>query len=187
MLRAAIVDQKIPDSNTLKILLEQTGQVQVVAEYTKSPEALKRISGLQPDVVFLDAEMPGINGIELARILLEQGEAVAVVFVTASRDYAVEAFEVNAVDYLLKPVLPETVCRVVSKLLKQRNVRSVARKNDGAYICCFGNAKICCFGNFDVRNSFDGSSVKWRTAKDEELFAYLLYHRNTLALATKAK
>lgn len=172
MLKAVIVDDEQPAINMLKMLLKSAG-VEVVGEYTKSSEVLKQIGRLQPDVVFLDIEMPGIKGIELAEHLLEQIVDTDVVFVTAFRNYAVEAFELNAVDYLLKPALQQNVDRAVARLLKQKSSRpDVKRMNTGI--------QISCFGKIEVRNSSGDSLVKWRTAKGEELFGYLLYHRGTI-------
>lgn len=173
MLRAVIVDDEQLAIDLLKILLEDTGKVKCVGEYCMPPEDAMNIVELQPDVVFLDVEMPGMNGIELAGAILERSADIDIVFVTAFRNYAVEAFELNAIDYLLKPALPETVDRSVSRLLKHRQQRRPSsRLNTETYI----NG----FGKFEVRNSLNGNPIKWRTAKVEELFAYLLYHRGTI-------
>lgn len=83
-------------------------------------ELLKDIKGLRPDLVFLDIEMPEMNGLELAARLLELQEDIEVVFVTAYREYALEAFGVNALDYLLKPVVPDLLHRTIDRVLKRR-------------------------------------------------------------------
>jgi len=173
MLRAVIVDDEQPAIDLLKILLEGTGKVKSVGEYCKPSEVARNIGVLQPDVVFLDIEMPGINGIELAGRILDQSADMDIVFVTAFRNYAVEAFEVNAVDYLLKPAMPENVDRAISRLLKRRQLRLTTSLVDA-------ELQISSFGKFEVRNSFHDNLIKWRTTKVEELFAYLLYHRGTI-------
>src|SRR5207249_8990231 len=96
-------------------------------------EALTTIGRLQPDVVFLDVQMPGLTGFEVARRLLVQQAPTHIIFVTAYDEHAIEAFEVNAVDYLLKPVDPERLGVAVQRA--QRRVtsdRSLDRGRDGA-------------------------------------------------------
>lgn len=173
VLRAVIIDDEQPAIDLLKILLEDTGLVQCVGAYRKPSDAAKDLPRLQPDVAFLDIEMPGMNGIKLAEDLLDHSENLDIVFVTAFCHYAVEAFELNAVDYLLKPALPKNVERAVARLVKLRQLRPAPAPVGTA-------VKINGFGKLEARNSASGNLLKWRTAKVEELFAYLLYHRGTI-------
>jgi two-component system LytT family response regulator/two-component system response regulator LytT len=85
-------------------LLDQVGGVEVIGQAGNGVEALTTIDRLQPDVVFLDVQMPGLTGFEVARRLVGKRSLTQIVFVTAYDQHAIEAFEVNAVDYLLKPV-----------------------------------------------------------------------------------
>jgi two-component system LytT family response regulator/two-component system response regulator LytT len=104
-LRVLIVDDEQLARDELCYQLGRLGEVEVVGQAGNGPEALSAVERAQPDVVFLDIQMPGLNGFEIARRLLESPDrAPALVFVTAFDQHAVEAFEVNAVDYLLKPV-----------------------------------------------------------------------------------
>lgn len=172
MLRAVIVDDEQPAIDLLKILLEGTGNVRCVGEYCKSSEAVEHIVALKPDVAFLDVQMPGVNGIELAGYIMDQSVDTKIVFVTAYSDYAVQAFELNAVDYLLKPALPNSVERAVARLLKLKRSSMESCQNNSDV----GGTQIHCFGKLEVRNAFKDSLIKWRTVKVEELFAFLLYH-----------
>jgi len=99
-----LVDDEQLARDELGYLLEQVGGVQVLGQAGNGVEALTTIEKLQPDVVFLDVQMPGLTGFEVARRLLDSRAASQIVFVTAYDQHAIEAFEVNAVDYLLKPV-----------------------------------------------------------------------------------
>jgi len=100
-----VVDDEQLAREELCYQLDRLGEVEVVAQAGNGLEALSAVERSQPDVVFLDIQMPGLNGFEVARRLLESPEHTpALVFVTAFDQHAVEAFEVNAVDYLLKPV-----------------------------------------------------------------------------------
>jgi two-component system, LytTR family, response regulator LytT len=109
-LRALVVDDEQLAREELSYLLAQTSGVSVVGEAANGIEAIGLIEDLTPDVVFLDVQMPGMNGFEVARQLIsrqvgpEQQAGPEIVFVTAYDQYAIEGFQVNAVDYLLKPV-----------------------------------------------------------------------------------
>ncbi len=102
--RAVVVDDEQLAREDLCFLLEQVGGIDVVGQAGNGLEALESIERLKPDVVFLDVQMPGLTGFEVARRVLDRQLNCHVVFVTAFDQYAIEAFEVNAVDYLLKPV-----------------------------------------------------------------------------------
>lgn len=120
ILRALIVDDEAPARGELRYLLAAHPEVEVVGEAATAKEALALASSIRYDVVFLDVEMPGMTGLEAARLVLDRRERPAVVFVTAHERYAVEAFSVEAFDYLVKPVEPERLARVVERLMRAR-------------------------------------------------------------------
>lgn len=103
-LRAVVVDDEQLARDELGYLLGQMGGVEIIGNAGNGVEALTTIERLQPDVVFLDVQMPGLTGFEVARRMLDGEAASQIIFVTAYDQHAIEAFEVNAVDYLLKPV-----------------------------------------------------------------------------------
>jgi len=105
-LRAVLVDDEQLARDELGYLLGQIGGVEVLGQAGNGVEALTTIERLQPDVVFLDVQMPGLTGFEVARRMLDARASSHIIFVTAYDQHAIEAFEVNAVDYLLKPVDP---------------------------------------------------------------------------------
>jgi two-component system response regulator LytT len=115
-IRALLVDDEAPARSELRFLLGSHAQVQVVGEAASAGEALSLAGAVHYDVVFLDVEMPGLTGLDAARLVREQPQPPAVVFVTAHEQYAVDAFAVEAFDYLLKPVDPERLARVVERL-----------------------------------------------------------------------
>jgi two-component system LytT family response regulator/two-component system response regulator LytT len=105
MLKVLVVDDEQLARDELCYQLEQLGSIDVIGHAGNGLDALTAVERLEPDLVFLDVQMPGLNGFEVARKLLgREEEAPALVFVTAFDQHAIEAFEVNAVDYLLKPV-----------------------------------------------------------------------------------
>src|SRR5438093_12499818 len=114
-LRAVLVDDEQLARDELGYLLGQLGGVEVIGQAGNGLEALTTIDRLQPDVVFLDVQMPGLNGFEVARRLLDSRTGSHIIFVTAYDQHAIEAFEVNAVDYLLKPVDPARLEMAVAR------------------------------------------------------------------------
>jgi two-component system, LytTR family, response regulator LytT len=116
--RALIVDDEAPARGELRYLLAAHPEVVVVGEAASAHEALELAASVRYDVVFLDVEMPGMTGIEAAKLVLNRRERPAVVFVTAHERYALDAFAVEAFDYLVKPVAPERLERVVERLVR---------------------------------------------------------------------
>jgi DNA-binding LytR/AlgR family response regulator len=103
---ALVVDDEQPAREELCYLLSQTDAVEVIGQADNGIAALGLLEDLEPDVVFLDVQMPGLTGFEVARQAAARPVPPHIVFVTAFDQYAVDAFQVNAVDYLLKPVDP---------------------------------------------------------------------------------
>jgi DNA-binding LytR/AlgR family response regulator len=105
-LSALVVDDEQPAREELCYLLGQAGDVDVIGQADNGITALGLLEDLEPDVVFLDVQMPGLTGFEVARQAAARAAPPHIVFVTAFDQYALDAFQVNAVDYLLKPVDP---------------------------------------------------------------------------------
>ena len=118
MMRALIVDDEIHAREELEALLQETGEFTVAGKCANALEALQAIKKEKPDVLFLDIQMPVINGFELLSMIDEELMPM-VVFVTAYDEYALKAFEENALDYLLKPVEKERLAKTVEKLKKR--------------------------------------------------------------------
>jgi len=133
-LRALIVDDEDLARSALRRELTEAGGVEIVGDASNGVEALEAIAELKPDVALLDIEMPGFDGFEVAQHL---ENPPAIVFVTAYDEYAVRAFEANAIDYLLKPVRPERLERALARVRARlgtpdaAKVREVARERGG--------------------------------------------------------
>jgi two-component system, LytTR family, response regulator len=112
--KVVIVDDEAPARSELRHLLGAHPEVEVVGEATSAAEAARALPGC--DALFLDIEMAGASGLDMARLLRGSARPPAVVFVTAHAEYAVDAFAVEAFDYLVKPVDPERLARVVARL-----------------------------------------------------------------------
>jgi two-component system, LytTR family, response regulator len=118
-MKAIIVDDERLARNELKSLLADHKEIEVIAECANATEAKEKIDQLKPDVVFLDINMPGKSGLELVE---EISALPDVVFVTAYDEHAIKAFELNAFDYLLKPVQPQRLAETLKKLAEKEHV-----------------------------------------------------------------
>ena len=118
-LKAVLVDDEQLARDELGYLLGQVGGIEIIGQAGNGVEALSTIDRLQPDVVFLDVQMPGLTGFEVARRLVDNRADAHIIFVTAYDQHAIEAFEVNAVDYLLKPVEPGRLEMAVDRVRRR--------------------------------------------------------------------
>ena len=118
-IRALLVDDETPARNRLARMLEQYQDLEIVGQTSDGLKALEEIERLKPDVVFLDIEMPELDGLGVAQAMGPNGPKI--VFVTAYDEHALRAFEVSAIDYLLKPVTEQRLETAMSKLRKERS------------------------------------------------------------------
>ncbi len=122
-LRVLAVDDEAPARAELAYVLKQDDRIGEVRTAQNGTEALKVLQTEPIDAVFLDIRMPGIDGMDLAKVLKRFTEAPAIVFVTAFEDHAVSAFDLRAVDYVLKPYRPERLHEAVSRVLEAKSQR----------------------------------------------------------------
>ncbi|MGV6806731.1 MAG: LytR/AlgR family response regulator transcription factor [bacterium] len=121
VLRAIIVDDEELARDFLASILSETPELEVIARCKSGREAIKKTQELEPDLLFLDIHMPGLSGFDTVRSL--QADAMPmVIFATAYDQYAVEAFELHAVDYILKPFEPERVKLAVERALERKRL-----------------------------------------------------------------
>ena len=134
-LRTIITDDESLARRGLRLRLEDRSDIEVVAECCNGQEALQSIAELAPDLVFLDIQMPGMDGFDVVRRL--QGDAMPlVVFVTAFDEYAVAAFEVNAVDYVLKPVDEERLETAIERAHALHSQQALAGQKQNLVNAC---------------------------------------------------
>lgn len=137
MLKALIVDDEIASVRTLELLLSQFAKdVEVVDVARSSSEALNKVDLIQPDIVFLDIEMPGGNGFDFLEHCSHRN--FDVVFITAYEYYAIKAFKFSAIDYLLKPIEVEELEAAIARVSKRRYSNFDGRKR---YYALFENLK----------------------------------------------
>ncbi|WP_410769349.1 response regulator [Fontibacillus sp. BL9] len=150
--------------------------IDIVGKYTDPLEGIRGIISRQADIVFLDINLPELNGIELAEQILEQKPDIQVVFVTAYDEYAVKAFELNALDYILKPIQAERLEKTMNRIKASLDTRpGEAAGNELEY------TRINLFRQVSAEMKEGRQSLlQWRTTRAQELFLYLLQHRGQL-------
>ncbi|PIC94858.1 hypothetical protein CSV69_14585 [Sporosarcina sp. P26b] len=168
MIKAVLVDDEMLVLNYLEKIVGETTDIEVIGTFTDPELALIEIPRLEPDVLFLDVDMPEMNGMELGEKLIQinNNDEMAIVFVTAYEQYAMHAFELNAIHYILKPVDKQSVEEVLNRVYKKKRITREETKTVG---------EICLFGNIHLR--MNDSRTEFMTAKLEELLALLIMHR----------
>ncbi|WP_100260076.1 LytR/AlgR family response regulator transcription factor [Qipengyuania seohaensis] len=130
-LKTLIVDDEPLAVERMQVICSKMDALSVVGTASDGAQALRLIDALGPDLILLDMTMPEVDGLSVARELAGQEERPAVVFVTAHDNYAVEAFDLDAVDYVLKPVKPERLERAIQRALSRR---SDAERSDSKWL-----------------------------------------------------
>ncbi len=128
MAKVVIIDDERLARSELKRLLQEFPDIEVIGEAANAEEGLQKIESLNPDLIFLDIQMPGKTGFEM---LTELEKAPHVIFVTAYDEYALKAFEVNALDYLMKPVEPSRLADALLKVRQKEEEESLSYSNRG--------------------------------------------------------
>lgn len=174
-MRVILIDDEPLALEHMEKLLKAVDGVKVVGKYCNPLEGLKVIKQERPDVVFLDIEMPTMSGIELAENIQSVDSDIHIVFVTAYDEYAVKAFELNAVDYVMKPVQKKRLNETIKRLQPFEGTNAEKEKTEVSRI-----GMICCFQTLRFiwqAAEVETINVHWRTSKAKEVFAYLIHHR----------
>ena len=168
-MRTVIIDDEFYAIEGLKFELEKFPEISVIATFQNGDDFLEKYQEIKPELVFLDIEMPGLNGFDISKKIIEtsQEKAPKIVFVTAYKEYAVDACDVNEADYLVKPVSPERLALTVARLVPSQEI------------------EIKTFGSFSVLKGNREILLKWRSKKAEELFLYLLMKKGQLVSKEK--
>lgn len=173
-MNALLLDDEPLALRSLEHQLKRFEGVNIIGTYSLPVQAIAAAEELQPDVAFVDIDMPEMNGIQFAEKLQMIHDSIAIVFVTAYEEYAVKAFELNAVDYVLKPVqlrrLEQTVARLQQEIAVRRASVSKQAEEPEPVV------RVQCAGTMNVFGH-DGEPLSWRTSKSRELFAYLVFKR----------
>lgn len=165
-MKVMLIDDEQPSIDEFSYLLGKYPDIYITAVYQNPFDALKASSDIHPDAVFLDIDMPYMDGLELALRLQEVCAGIIVVFVTAYSRYALDSFKAYPLDYLLKPVKEARLDAAVEHMRQQY------RLMHHEHIANRENFHINCFGRF--RCFVPGAEIKWGTRRVRELFLYLV-------------
>ncbi|AFM43340.1 response regulator containing CheY-like receiver and SARP domains [Desulfosporosinus acidiphilus SJ4] len=164
MIKCIIVDDEWYNLEEISKLVAKTGFMSVEGKYQNPVRALEEVTVISPQVAFIDIGMLEMDGITLAEKLMEKEPSMRIVFITAWDQYAIQAFDLNALDYVMKPIKLERFQRMAAKIQKEVQLKVSLQSSS--------DLKIKCFDQLEV--SIGDNPVKWERAKAEELFAYLL-------------
>ena len=138
MLKVILIDDERLARNELRRMLGEFSDVEIIGEAANASEGIEKIEALNPDLIFLDIQMPGKSGFDM---LSQLDKAPHVIFVTAYDEYALKAFEVNALDYLMKPVEPQRLTEALLKVRQKNeeeinsyNNRGILSENDQVFV-----------------------------------------------------
>lgn len=154
----------------LKQSLLEIGMVQVQGVYSSDTSLLRGVREEKPDVVFWDIDASERPNLSAASELVQYSPSTDLVFMAASREYAVDAFDLNAVDYLLKPIQTERLAQTVDKLLERHNRQARGLEEQSQRFT------LHCLGEFTITNEA-GDILHWPSKKAQELTAFLWYYR----------
>jgi two-component system LytT family response regulator len=167
-MRVFIADDEPLALRSMEKLLKEIEGIEVIGKYQDPRKVLDAASRDKPDLIFLDIEMPVLSGLEVAERLSQTEPTIKIVFVTAFSEYAVNAFELNALDYLLKPVRKDRVIKALQRIRENMEAPILAPSATGfVRLRLFQNLQI----EFPMQ---EPQPIRWRTAKAQELFIYLL-------------
>ena len=161
MIRIAAVDDEIHVLERVERMVAEFKDVELCGLFESSEQLLSYLKEDIIDVVFLDIEMPEVNGLELSTQIIDLNDNINIVFVTAFNQYAVEAFELYAIDYILKPLTSVRLGKTIDRLLKSKRV---IRQYEKPFIQCIGGFEV--FINREV--------LIWKNSKAKEVLAFLI-------------
>jgi len=169
LMKVILVDDEQLALNYLSVKLSKIKDVRVVDMCINPLLAEHSVRQNKPDVAFLDINMPEINGIELAERLLEIRPHLIIVFITAYNEYAVKAFELNALDYVLKPVSNQRLKKTIDRVRTELESLDIEIGENSEFL----HINLCNYLSFQLDRE-ELNVIQWRTARARELFLYLL-------------
>ncbi|MDG0810695.1 LytR/AlgR family response regulator transcription factor [Cohnella rhizosphaerae] len=181
-MKVMLVDDEPVMHLIMRKMLEKYDGLEVVGTFSDAPSATAFLKEREDvDLAFVDISMPGGSGLSFAAQMDRESGAPRIVFVTSHKDYAVDAFELSALDYLVKPVTQERLERTVHRALESRKALGPAKTAD-APAEIRDRVTVSALGDFAVQS--ERGRVKWMSGKSAELFAYLLLSRGRESPAT---
>ena len=168
MIRIAAVDDEMHALKRFERMVLNNHQVELCGLFSSGQQLLDYLKEQPLDAVFLDIEMPELNGLLLSQQILDLHENIEIIFITAFNQYAVEAFELQAIDYIMKPLKKERLEKTIKRLLP---AAKSAVKTEKLFIQCFGDFEVF----------LNGEAMVWKNSKAKEILAFLI-HKNGISV-----
>ncbi|ANY65533.1 hypothetical protein BBD42_02920 [Paenibacillus sp. BIHB 4019] len=170
MIKVIVVDDELPALKMAESVLKTFGDVKIEGLFDDAEELVACLHRIEADLIFVDMKMPGMNGLELAEQIQRHRPDVGIAFVTAYDYYAVDVFESEAFDYVMKPMTAQRISKTLERFTKKRGAGTghSAKPMD---------ILVRSFGQFSLETS-QGKTLKLRRTKTEELLAFFLHHRD---------
>ena len=172
-MKVMLIDDELFALDVLEKHLNKLEGIEIVGRYQNPRHAFSDLAKLDVEAIFLDMEMGEVHGIEFAEKIISVYSHIEIIFVTAHPQFALEAFEVNAIDYLLKPVSSKRLKKAIEKT-QEKLALYKGRKNSSLQID--QSLFIYTLKSFRLHDS-EQNIIKWRTKKVKELFVFLWHHR----------
>ena len=171
MIRVLLIDDEKPALEEMEYQLKKFSFIEIAGMIQDAREVLTKLDEVKPDAVFLDIDMPNINGLELALKIQELQEHIIIIFVTAYAQYALESFKAYPLDYIVKPASEKRLSRTMEHLFEQYKLQTDR-------LGCHTEAAIHCFGDFEALS--ENEALKFATRQVREMMAYLIcyYEKN---------
>ncbi|WP_419875843.1 response regulator [Candidatus Pristimantibacillus sp. PTI5] len=180
-MKVLLIDDEKAMHLIMKRMLAKIADIEIVGIFQETGSAFAYLMNHEVDLVFLDISMPRESGVEFAERIRESGLHTKLVFITSHKEYALFAFDVDAFDYIVKPVMQERLQKTVQKALAEKRSENLLRsmqKPASEYIA------LSCLGGIDIQSN-NGVRVKWKSSKSAELLGYLLIHKGRLVSRSK--
>lgn len=159
-MRVIVVDDMLPACKLMEAMLGEIPDIELIGSFTDAESALEFLHKNEADIIFLDLEMPGMSGLEMARSIESLVYPPEIVFITGYTEYALDAWKTNARAYLVKPFGREDIEKAIARCVPRERGKSI---------------EIRCFPGFDV--FLNGAPIRFKSAKSKELLAYLVQNR----------
>jgi two-component system LytT family response regulator len=171
MIRVMLIDDERPALEEMEYQIKKFNFIEIAGMVQDAREALTKLDEIRPDAVFLDIDMPNINGLELALKIQDLHEHIIIIFVTAYTQYALESFKAYPLDYIVKPASEKRLSRTMDHLLEQYKLQTDRLESHT-------EAAIHCFGDFEAFS--EKEAIKFATRQVREMMAYLIcyYEKN---------
>lgn len=170
MIRAILLDNEPLALHYFQNKLQAFQQIQVIQAFTSVESFLNELPMIEFDVIFLEVKLQELSGLEIADIVKTDRPYISIVFITSYQEFALQAYEIGGLDYLLKPINHTRLAKTVARIEHEFSIQQMLQQNTHTIL------NVQCFDQFAVYSN--NRLVPFKTEKTKELFAYFILHPN---------